>query len=238
MAVDIRKILEHLRTTKSFKTFSVGKCKLTVYSDGKLFGLQGVRLESRDRGRGEATKALTALMQALDELHATIRLQVQPMDKKTDKEGLIRLYSRFGFRQIPDSKHTGYFMMERKPQKKKVNAMSIESLSRKLATAGIKHVVVSGHGKHVATANNEEDEKHFKTIIAHAKEIESIEVTRINGNMAIIVHMKSGVKHTTPFGNIFMLRKALADKHLKGVDIDWEGLYRKAAGHVTGSDLT
>lgn len=224
MSAAIKSILERIRETRSFKCFSVGKCKLTVryVADNKVFWLEGVRLESKYRGTGEAIRALASLMEALDIMQEKIKLHVQPMDKKTTSEGLMHLYSKFGFKKIKSE--SGYLTMERKP--KKAVAMSIQSLSRKLAVAGVKHVVVSAQR---VTATNEEDEQHFKTIISHAKEIESIEVTRVNDKMTLIVHMKSGVKHSTPFGNIFLLRKALADKHMKGVKIDWEGLYRKAA---------
>ena len=119
MAVDIKSTLEHIKDSRSFRTFSVGKCKLTVryvYTE-KVFFLEGVRLESRYRGSGEATKALTALMQALDLLHEKIRLHVQPMDKKTTEDGLVRLYSRFGFKKYTDDFAPAYLTMERKPHK-------------------------------------------------------------------------------------------------------------------------
>lgn len=119
MPIDIKNVLEHIKKTRSFRTFSVGKCKLTVryvYTE-KVFFLEGVRLESRYRGSGEATKALTALMQALDTIREKIRLHVQPMDKKTTEAGLVRLYSRFGFKQVDDGSEPGYFTMERKPHK-------------------------------------------------------------------------------------------------------------------------
>ena len=119
MASDIQKILVELRDNKTFRSFNVGKCKLTIryVADEKSLYLSGVRLESKYRGTGEATKALTELMQALDALHEKIRLEVQPMDKKTNFEGLVRLYSRFGFKKIRDPKAPAYYIMERKPHK-------------------------------------------------------------------------------------------------------------------------
>lgn len=147
--LDLNKTLLEILNKRTTRSFNVGKCKLTLHSlDGKMLGLQGVRLEARDRGKGEATRALLALFDAVDTLGVRVRLQVQPMDKKTNKTGLVRLYSRFGFKKFNDKASVGYFMMERKPQhkhtaneahasKKENTGMSLKSIATKLAVAGV-----------------------------------------------------------------------------------------------------
>lgn len=135
--------LAYVIAKKTHKTIIVDKCRITVNSlDGKDIGLIGVRLESKDRGQGNASKALTRLFDEVDVLGVPVILQVQPMDKKTTREGLVRLYSRFGFKRLYGKEHKGYFMMQRSPQKKDAS-MALEKISSKLAIAGIDHVVVA-----------------------------------------------------------------------------------------------
>lgn len=138
--------LAYVLANRTHKTVIVDKCRITVNSlDGRTLGLIGVRLESKDRGQGNASKALARLFDEVDVLGVPVMLQVQPMDRKTTREGLVRLYSRFGFKRILGKEHKGYFMMKRMPQtlQKKDAAMALDTISSKLAIAGIDHVVVA-----------------------------------------------------------------------------------------------
>lgn len=150
--LSLRETVQWCLDNHQHRSVNVGKCKLTLDSrEGEILGLLGVRLEARDRGKGEAAQALSELFKAVDELGCVVMLQVQPMDMQTDFDRLVQLYTKFGFKEVKSNKHTTYFMMKRKPRKMRkpqstkatgVTSMKLESISRHLAVVGMQHVMV------------------------------------------------------------------------------------------------
>jgi len=108
---NIAYVLKH----KTLRMFFIGKCRLMVASlNGKVLGLQGVRVESKYKGTGEASRALKALFHEVDLIGVPTVLEVKPGDKKTSVEGLLALYSRFGFHK--SRSRAGLLMMRRDPK--------------------------------------------------------------------------------------------------------------------------
>jgi hypothetical protein len=177
--------LKQALALKTIRAFFIGKCKLTVASlDGKVLGLQGVRIiESKYRGTGEASRALTELFHAVDLLHVTTMLEVQPMDKKTNVEGLLKLYSRFGFRKVRDK--DGYLMMKRLP--KRVQSVASSPINEASIFISIGGYSVSAEG--TETNDREED----KDLLRKWKSLVNMSASEIKKFLATDEGKKAGL---------------------------------------------
>jgi GNAT superfamily N-acetyltransferase len=83
---------------QSFKELKVGKATLQYrFLKSNMIELASVRVPQKYRGQGLAKAALQQLCDLADQHTAAIELAASPLDKKTATNGLIALYSKFGF---------------------------------------------------------------------------------------------------------------------------------------------
>lgn len=77
----------------------LGHATVLFYVDHgrRLVDLSSVRVPTKWRRRGEASRALRYVTDLADRLHYAVRLDASPLDKKTNTAALVRLYERFGF---------------------------------------------------------------------------------------------------------------------------------------------
>lgn len=80
----------------------VGKARLQYRIHDGLLHLASLRVPRAYRGSGEAKRAMEAICELADAFCLKMELAASPLDTKTSTDGLVSLYSRYGF------KPTGY----------------------------------------------------------------------------------------------------------------------------------
>jgi ribosomal protein S18 acetylase RimI-like enzyme len=108
-----QQLIDDVLESGKVRYFKIGHCTLTIKGLPKnAMKLIAVEVESEHKGKGAARTALNELCEEVDQRHAMIHLDVQPLDDETYEDGLIRFYSSLNF-QI-SSRSNGVKMI-RKP---------------------------------------------------------------------------------------------------------------------------
>jgi ribosomal protein S18 acetylase RimI-like enzyme len=93
-----QRLIDEVLESGKGRYFKIGHCSLTLKGLPKnSMKLIAVEVDPAHKGKGAARTALNELCEEADQRHATIHLDVQPLDDETYEDGLIRFYSSLGF---------------------------------------------------------------------------------------------------------------------------------------------
>jgi hypothetical protein len=162
---------------KSKSTYDFGKCRISFGYRNKYLWINGVHVDSQNRGHGYAASALTKFTEAVDSLQILMKLEVVPLDDDTTTTGLVKLYERHGFKIVATDKFKTT-MIRPKPVALKTSKAGIQSMSNtKLDLDTLAETV---HGIVVTSASNSEYYHPLNDLVNRFQELGSAVLHTIN----------------------------------------------------------